>query len=58
MKHGPASPMDPRLEMEVWLALFEKRKAEMIAGGMTAADADEAACTEIRRRIREEGFRG
>jgi len=49
--------MDPRLEMQIWLALFDKRKAEMIAAGMTDADADEAACTEIRRRIRTEGFR-
>lgn len=56
-KHGPASPIDPRVEMQMWLDLFEQRKLELIEGGMTAADADDAACTEIRRRIREEGFR-
>jgi hypothetical protein len=44
--------------MEIWLALFDKRKAELIAGGMTTDDADDVACTEIRRQIREHGFQG
>ena len=48
---------DPRIEMDAWLALFEQRKAELIAGGMEQALADEVASAEIRRRIRSEGFR-
>jgi len=48
---------DPRLEMVMWLALFDQRKAELIAGGMSEEEADDRACTEIRRRIRQEGFR-
>ena len=48
----------PRIEMEMWLLLFEQRKRDLIAGGMKAELADEVASIEIRRRIRDEGFRG
>ena len=43
---------DPKFERDVWTGMFERRKHELIAGGMSAEEADEQASREIRHEIR------
>ena len=49
-----ASPIEER---DYWLAEFEARKAELLALQFSAQDAENIALSEIRKRIREQGFR-
>lgn len=44
---------EPKIELDIWSALFDRRKAELIDAGMAPDDADEQAGKEVRAKIRE-----
>jgi hypothetical protein len=46
------SEQDPKVTVDIWTAMFERRKAELIREGMDPEKADDLACAEIRREIR------
>lgn len=46
--------MDAKQERDVYLSMFEQKKRELIALGMSAEEADEKASRDIRRDIRNQ----
>jgi len=57
MKAPPAMPLDPLVERDQWLELFEFLKAQSIRHGMPAGEAEERAQTIVRKLIQAIGFR-
>ena len=45
-------PMEPKAEVDMWTRIMEVRKQELIEEGVPAEEAEDRACSEIRRQIR------